>query len=338
MTKVRLLCFILIVSRPNGSFKFHWWRFRAPQRSGSSGSSSILTLSCFMQKHSRALLWFPSSLQMFQHHRCPSACAGTLKIHYNAVHLKIKHRCTVAGCAMVFSSLRSRNRHSANPNPRLHTGTNTPRGAQNDPHATFDSQKDKASRQNDAQTHACGGSEVSCSLWRQEDDTHSLTNGHVIPQHGCQDITPPRTSSPPSSPPYPPKTQGQDANQSLTCSDSAHRSDLRPQDPPPPPPTLLPVCSTSPLSSLPSITPLSLHTSPSAPAPLPRPTANLESHDCGVTEEKRGQNHVTPATSQQGWRAFGRPVVKRKSRKSSTPVKIEREKVEDKGNEEEEEC
>ncbi|KAJ8008570.1 hypothetical protein DPEC_G00106260 [Dallia pectoralis] len=48
---------------------------------------------------------------------------GTLKIHYNAVHLKIKHRCTVDGCSMVFSSLRSRNRHSANPNPRLHTGT-----------------------------------------------------------------------------------------------------------------------------------------------------------------------------------------------------------------------
>ncbi|MEQ2252764.1 hypothetical protein ILYODFUR_025231 [Ilyodon furcidens] len=47
---------------------------------------------------------------------------GTLKIHYNAVHLKIKHHCTVVGCTMVFSSLRSRNRHSANPNPRLHTG------------------------------------------------------------------------------------------------------------------------------------------------------------------------------------------------------------------------
>ncbi|XP_072552178.1 zinc finger protein basonuclin-2 [Salminus brasiliensis] len=46
---------------------------------------------------------------------------GTLKIHYNAVHLKIKHRCTIEGCNMVFSSLRSRNRHSANPNPRLHT-------------------------------------------------------------------------------------------------------------------------------------------------------------------------------------------------------------------------
>ncbi|NXU03965.1 BNC1 protein, partial [Buphagus erythrorhynchus] len=44
---------------------------------------------------------------------------GTLKIHYNAVHLKIKHKCTIEGCNMVFSSLRSRNRHSANPNPRL---------------------------------------------------------------------------------------------------------------------------------------------------------------------------------------------------------------------------
>ncbi|KAJ8388256.1 hypothetical protein AAFF_G00135170 [Aldrovandia affinis] len=57
---------------------------------------------------------------------CCSSCGktfydkGTLKIHYNAVHLKIKHRCTVQGCNMVFSSLRSRNRHSANPNPRLH--------------------------------------------------------------------------------------------------------------------------------------------------------------------------------------------------------------------------
>ncbi|EFB22030.1 hypothetical protein PANDA_015883, partial [Ailuropoda melanoleuca] len=49
---------------------------------------------------------------------------GTLKIHYNAVHLKIKHKCTIEGCNMVFSSLRSRNRHSANPNPRLHMPMN----------------------------------------------------------------------------------------------------------------------------------------------------------------------------------------------------------------------
>ncbi|KAA0706481.1 Zinc finger protein basonuclin-2 [Triplophysa tibetana] len=64
-----------------------------------------------------------------------NACAktfydkGTLKIHFNAVHLKIKHLCTIEGCNMMFSSLRSRNRHSANPNPRLHTPlpSNTPR-------------------------------------------------------------------------------------------------------------------------------------------------------------------------------------------------------------------
>ncbi|XP_072569372.1 zinc finger protein basonuclin-2-like [Paramormyrops kingsleyae] len=57
---------------------------------------------------------------------CCNACGktfydkGTQRIHYNAVHLKIKHRCTIEGCNMVFSSLRSLNRHSANPNPRLH--------------------------------------------------------------------------------------------------------------------------------------------------------------------------------------------------------------------------
>ncbi|XP_062305913.1 zinc finger protein basonuclin-1 [Osmerus eperlanus] len=44
---------------------------------------------------------------------------GTLKIHVSAVHLQVKHGCTVPGCSMLFSSLRSRNRHSANPNPRL---------------------------------------------------------------------------------------------------------------------------------------------------------------------------------------------------------------------------
>ncbi|XP_033633750.1 zinc finger protein basonuclin-1-like isoform X1 [Asterias rubens] len=45
---------------------------------------------------------------------------GTWKIHFGAVHLKVKYRCTVEGCNMAFSSLRSRNRHSANPSPRIH--------------------------------------------------------------------------------------------------------------------------------------------------------------------------------------------------------------------------
>ncbi|KAI1719597.1 protein disconnected [Ditylenchus destructor] len=45
---------------------------------------------------------------------------GALKIHNSAVHLKEMHKCTVASCQMMFSSRRSRNRHSANPNPKLH--------------------------------------------------------------------------------------------------------------------------------------------------------------------------------------------------------------------------
>uniref|UniRef100_A0A914PLX9 C2H2-type domain-containing protein n=1 Tax=Panagrolaimus davidi TaxID=227884 RepID=A0A914PLX9_9BILA len=32
------------------------------------------------------------------------------------------HKCSIQGCEMMFSSRRSRNRHSANPNPKLHTG------------------------------------------------------------------------------------------------------------------------------------------------------------------------------------------------------------------------
>ena len=46
---------------------------------------------------------------------------GALKIHFSAVHLREMHKCTVDGCSMMFSSRRSRNRHSANPNPKLHT-------------------------------------------------------------------------------------------------------------------------------------------------------------------------------------------------------------------------
>ncbi|XP_077086907.1 zinc finger protein basonuclin-2 [Siphateles boraxobius] len=85
------------------------------------------------QKHAEPRLHDPSGTRERRHGSSAGkgrvscdACAktfydkGTLKIHFNAVHLKIKHRCTISGCNMMFSSLRSRNRHSANPNPRLH--------------------------------------------------------------------------------------------------------------------------------------------------------------------------------------------------------------------------
>lgn len=48
---------------------------------------------------------------------------GALKIHFSAVHLREMHKCSVEGCNMMFSSRRSRNRHSANPNPKLHSST-----------------------------------------------------------------------------------------------------------------------------------------------------------------------------------------------------------------------
>lgn len=41
---------------------------------------------------------------------------GTLRVHYKTVHLREMHKCKISGCNMVFSSVRSRNRHSQNPN------------------------------------------------------------------------------------------------------------------------------------------------------------------------------------------------------------------------------
>jgi len=57
---------------------------------------------------------------------------GALKIHFSAVHLREMHKCSVPGCNMMFSSRRSRNRHSANPNPKLHTPQVKRRISQND--------------------------------------------------------------------------------------------------------------------------------------------------------------------------------------------------------------
>ncbi|CAK8693931.1 unnamed protein product [Clavelina lepadiformis] len=47
---------------------------------------------------------------------------GTLRVHFKSVHLREMHRCTVPGCDMMFTSVRSRNRHSQNPN--LHRSLN----------------------------------------------------------------------------------------------------------------------------------------------------------------------------------------------------------------------
>lgn len=253
---------------------------------------------------------------------CLRSVTGTLKIHYNAVHLKIKHRCTVAGCTMVFSSLRSRNRHSANPNPRLHTGTSrdthTNGHTHSDPRTSVPSQlqthKDETTS---AQTHTCGGKDIRKSLWTQ-DSAHKVVraHAHVNPQRGCQ-------ADSPHSVPW---TLSPETNQSLPLRDTVHGSDMPPQTLPPP--ALLPACSDASMG--PRIVP--------APAPLPNlhpmTGASCDNRpllcDCGVAEGKR-----SPPTNQQWQRESGEPAPKKKPRKSSTPVKIEREMAKRGGSKEE---
>ncbi|KAL7375433.1 hypothetical protein ABVT39_017153 [Epinephelus coioides] len=291
---------------------------------------------------------------------------GTLKIHYNAVHLKIKHRCTVAGCTMVFSSLRSRNRHSANPNPRLHTGAgrdaHIQKNTHTDPHTslhsdtlTYKARKDV----HNTHTRMCKEKHISDTLWQHDDDdahmrTHTVRNRlnvHTSSKHGCQDNTPPHSDSPPPSSHPLPQTLSQNTNQNFALNGSTYRSNLVP-----PPPPLLPAHSAPSLGSPPCLVSLVVPAvektercrhllSLTAPAPLtgpaPIPMASCDSCpvscDCDVTEGKPEEAITSLLTSQQRRWESGDPMPKKKPRKSSMPVKIEREKVEGGRHEEEEE-
>ncbi|XP_044039851.1 zinc finger protein basonuclin-2-like [Siniperca chuatsi] len=260
---------------------------------------------------------------------------GTLKIHYNAVHLKIKHRCTVAGCTMVFSSLRSRNRHSANPNPRLHTGASRDAPTHRNTHTSIHSEaqihKDKSACKNTHSTHT----RCSNTLWPRDDDAHTLVrvhtlrfglNGHTKPQHGCQDDTHPQADSPPPSPHPLPRTLSQDTNHNFIPCDRTCRSDLYPQAPPPPPRPLLPAGSASSLDSPPSLVHLVVpaaeetehcrHLLRTAPAPLAGPAPI-------TVASKQAEVSASPLTNQQRLWESGDPMPKKKPRKSSMPVKIE---------------
>lgn len=255
-----------------------------------------------------------------------SAHSGTLKIHYNAVHLKIKHRCTVAGCTMVFSSLRSRNRHSANPNPRLHMGATrdmrTLRHTLTDLHQRVDSEtqthKERKSQGNIQ--HTCWGKEFNDSLWQQGDGACTLVQAQTDRnQRDCQDVVPLQANSPPSS--------SHSLLRPLTI--SSHQNftpiggcDLQPQ---------APLCSSSSLGLPPSFTPLVIappkktvpnHTEP---APVTGP-ALIMLAGCSIAPPVSHDRFVT-----------GDHIPKKKPRKSSMPVKIEQEKAEQGGTAEEEE-
>lgn len=57
--------------------------------------------------------------------QCPSCCKtykakSSLAYHIRSAHIQKKYMCTLKGCTLLFNSVWSRNRHSANINPKLH--------------------------------------------------------------------------------------------------------------------------------------------------------------------------------------------------------------------------
>ncbi|XP_034020955.1 zinc finger protein basonuclin-1 [Thalassophryne amazonica] len=223
---------------------------------------------------------------------------GTLKIHYNAVHLKIKHRCTVAGCTMVFSSLRSRNRHSANPNPRLHTGTS----------------KD-AHTYKQAHRHTHVEDDITITRHRCHCGDSHLSH-HANLQYVCQ-----HEMWSPSSPRGPLNSPVQD---------STHTSGLQHQAPP------SPLLSEIGANFSQDETECRLRTNKTPPGPA---SITLATHislsessspsDYFVIEEKLEEAHGSnPLTNQQPRCESGDTVLKKKPRKSSMPVKIDRQNME----------
>lgn len=247
---------------------------------------------------------------------------------------------------MVFSSLRSRNRHSANPNPRLHTSSN--RHTQIHRNSETHIHEAKQARKNIHNTHTrmCRGKKVCNMHWQQDDDAHTLRHRYD---------TAPQDVSPPPSPHPLQQTLSQDTHQNFTPNDSTYRSNLHLQAAPPP--LLLPAHCASSLCSPPSFVPLVVPVGekPKHCRPLVNQTAsallsdstsitlanfNNQSVSCenGVTEGKQGDICTSPVTNQQQRWESGDPMPKKKPRKSSMPVKIERENLEKRRNKEEEEC
>lgn len=291
---------------------------------GGGASFSLLLLLKFMSSCRFSIFFF------FQFGSINSASAhpGTLKIHYNAVHLKIKHRCTVAGCTMVFSSLRSRNRHSANPNPRLHTSAcrdSNHRQTHTDLHPSEDSgvqtHKSRDSQHDVQNTHL--GRDFINSVWQQEDSSHTLR--HSQDQRDHQDLTNLQARSPSSCP----QTFLRPLSQNLYPSFTTRLgSDPRAQGEPPAP-TLLPRGSAT-LGPLHSFVPLVIH-------PVTKKERNLSTEHTepapltGSDLIVLAGGSITPPVSQDQ----REPIPKKKPRKSSMPVKIQQERTKQGGADEE---
>ncbi|XP_069375124.1 zinc finger protein basonuclin-2-like [Paralichthys olivaceus] len=230
---------------------------------------------------------------------------------------------------MVFSSLRSRNRHSANPNPRLHTGS------VRDPHPHRNTQPEAHTQEK----------ERSKTVWQPDDDTHRLVHVHNFRNGLNRQSNLHRDNMSSDSPlpsPHPPPLVN---SQNFTQSDSSCRSDLHLQVLPHPPPRVQALSASSvgstSLVSAPAaeITEpcrhlLGLNTNHTAPAPL-HDQAPVAMENCNTQYGRTEGKHDEIATQQQ-WES-GDSIPKKKPRKSSMPVKIERVKQEGRRNVEGEE-
>ena len=228
---------------------------------------------------------------------------------------------------MLFSSLRSRNRHSANPNPRLHTHSHTPRLHT---HTARDSHRDTHSSSN---THR-GTHMYTHTPPHTHTDTNTLQDKVTyIHSNNTGDPTP--------------DTEGNNSHtlqqhthtlQQHTHTQLAPLLPLSTSRPDPPSPPLLPRSEHLSLGQLAPLLPLSssrLEFPPcdgirqpphSNPPPLLAPTPSVSKATSGSQSHRsfgsEGGAGASQLAYQKGRCVSGDPASKKKPRKSSTPVKI----------------
>lgn len=236
---------------------------------------------------------------------------------------------------MVFSSLRSRNRHSANPNPRLHTSacrdTHTHRQMHTDLHQCKHSgvQTHNSTNSQHSIQNAHWGKDFNNSVWQQEDGVHILVHSHSVQdQQDHQDLKHLQAKTAPSSPHSILRPLSQDLSHNFA---PILESNPRAQSESP---TLTLSAHSFSTQGLPHpFVPLVIHpgnkrvgnASPELTEPTPLTGSDLITlAGCSVTSP----------VSQDLFDTCD-PIPKKKPRKSSMPVKIEQERAEQGGSDEE---
>lgn len=258
---------------------------------------------------------------------------------------------------MVFSSLRSRNRHSANPNPRLHTGAARDsypyRNGHSDTYALMPAHEDSQVHDLAPASDVRGERVTYDRQWQRNGDDAQLNAPRLNPAgHGlstqiirekCDRHAPPHTDPPLTSPGAAPRSP---------TTDTHHHPSFRCSQRPLPPTTFLAAGATPPLGSPDSfISPVEVPPKQPQPVLRPHPTQaspgslhGLSTNAAEVSRDREIRDNKSDASARAGearnseeqW-AYRDTAPKKKPRKSSMPVKIEREKVEGRANEEDEE-